>query len=119
MVDDVLADDTSIPAEVDQFIASDDITLTTGKRNEHFQALWLQPLLTVRILSLTRNRIDRRAADAEHLFSRKLNAGARTVHWPPGPEIIRFQELISFSTSLRTASLDIRKWPAPPMSLSR
>ena len=80
-VDDVVADEAAIPAQIDEFVAGDDLTASARERDQHLQVLRLKPFDGAVESGVARCRIDRRAADAERMLRAQIDrAAAMGIH---------------------------------------
>jgi hypothetical protein len=71
-MNDVVADDASIPAAFDQLFACDNRLALARKCEKNFQVLRLKPLGEPFVRAFVRYRINDRRADAERVFRRKV-----------------------------------------------
>ena len=97
MVDYILADDSAVPAGIDELGAGDDVAFPANERDQHLQVLWLQAIAAAGELGIARERLDVRAADPKRAFSGEIDRlpapGCGSVHrFVPQAQPSRIQE---------------------------
>ena len=77
----VVADDPTVPAQIDQFVPSDDATFGPGKRHQHLHNPRLDRLASVTALDLPGRGIDGDVANSKTLLVRQddLSRDSQTV----------------------------------------